>query len=154
MGSANIYLRRWFSSSRSLIILISKIPYHRIWTSSCSKWLREACLPADIFNSSPVFKRFNHGDNLMLSKRGFTHSDLLHWQIDYAGGSLNVNGTIMRDIYNTSPTLSLLQCQSRGMVHIDVSKSISDQRAKRSSLERMKISRVSSVAQRVSGLPV
>ncbi|WP_343219349.1 hypothetical protein, partial [Salmonella enterica] len=37
-----------------------------------------------------------------LSKTGFTHSDLLCWQIDYAGGSLNVNGTIMRDTY-TSP---------------------------------------------------
>ncbi|EEC0574385.1 hypothetical protein VW31_004262 [Salmonella enterica subsp. enterica] len=35
----------------------------------------------------------------MLSKTGFTHSDLLCWQIDYAGGSLNVNGTIMRDTY-------------------------------------------------------
>ncbi|EEI5922366.1 hypothetical protein GYC56_005227 [Salmonella enterica] len=35
----------------------------------------------------------------MLSKTGFTHSDLLCWQIDYAGGSLNVNGTIMRDSY-------------------------------------------------------
>uniref|UniRef100_UPI0039A5F54D hypothetical protein n=1 Tax=Salmonella enterica TaxID=28901 RepID=UPI0039A5F54D len=41
----------------------------------------------------------NHGDDLMLSKTGFTHSDLLCWQIDYAGGSLNVNGTIMRDTY-------------------------------------------------------
>ncbi|ECI5768656.1 hypothetical protein D5770_23715 [Salmonella enterica subsp. enterica] len=38
----------------------------------------------------------------MLSKTGFTHSDLLCWQIDYAGGSLNVNGTIMRDTYNPS----------------------------------------------------
>ncbi|EDR2590603.1 hypothetical protein OK48_003239 [Salmonella enterica subsp. enterica] len=38
----------------------------------------------------------------MLSKTGFTHSDLLCWQIDYAGGSLNVNGTIMRDTYNTT----------------------------------------------------
>ncbi|MKU04257.1 hypothetical protein DVF89_22915 [Salmonella enterica subsp. enterica] len=36
----------------------------------------------------------------MLSKTGFTHSDLLCWQIDYAGGSLNVNGTIMRNTYN------------------------------------------------------
>ncbi|MDM2886541.1 MULTISPECIES: restriction endonuclease [Citrobacter] len=35
----------------------------------------------------------------MLSKTGFTHSDLLCWQSDYAGGSLNVNGTIMRDTY-------------------------------------------------------
>lgn len=35
----------------------------------------------------------------MLSKTGFTHSDLLRWQIDYAGWSLNVNGTIMRDGY-------------------------------------------------------
>ncbi|EAY0275566.1 hypothetical protein B2E76_23945, partial [Salmonella enterica] len=35
------------------------------------------------------------------SKTGFTHSDLLCWQIDYAGGSLNVNGTIMRDTYIT-----------------------------------------------------
>lgn len=35
----------------------------------------------------------------MLSKTGFTHSDLLSWQIEYAGGSLNVNGTIMRDTY-------------------------------------------------------
>ncbi|EEJ4376365.1 hypothetical protein CSU50_004515, partial [Salmonella enterica subsp. diarizonae] len=40
-----------------------------------------------------------HGDDLMLSKTGFTHSELLCWQIDYAGGSLNVNGTIMRDTY-------------------------------------------------------
>ncbi|ECE6260602.1 hypothetical protein T072_06680 [Salmonella enterica subsp. enterica] len=39
----------------------------------------------------------------MLSKTGFTHSDLLCWQIDYAGGSLNVNGTIMRDTYTTTP---------------------------------------------------
>ncbi|EDQ8645478.1 hypothetical protein GQ845_003267, partial [Salmonella enterica subsp. enterica] len=39
---------------------------------------------------------------LMLSKTGFTHSDLLRWQIDYAGGSLNVNGTIMRDTYSTN----------------------------------------------------
>lgn len=35
----------------------------------------------------------------MLSKVGFTNSDLLRWQINYAGGSLNVNGTIMRDTY-------------------------------------------------------
>ncbi|TGF61594.1 hypothetical protein DAH37_20465 [Escherichia coli] len=35
----------------------------------------------------------------MLSKTGFTHSDLLNWQIEYAGGSLNVNGPIMRDTY-------------------------------------------------------
>ncbi|WP_392405080.1 hypothetical protein [Edwardsiella piscicida] len=37
----------------------------------------------------------------MLSKTGFTHSDLLRWQIDYAGCSLNVNGTIMRGTYNS-----------------------------------------------------
>ncbi|MCE2007568.1 hypothetical protein, partial [Enterobacter bugandensis] len=42
---------------------------------------------------------FNYGNDLMLSKTGFTHSDLLCWQSDYAGGSLNVNGTIMRDTY-------------------------------------------------------
>ncbi|CBA21972.1 hypothetical protein EaACW_2584 [Erwinia amylovora ACW56400] len=36
----------------------------------------------------------------MLSKTGFTHGDLLRWQIDYAGGSLKVNGTIMRDGYS------------------------------------------------------
>ncbi|EDY2585946.1 hypothetical protein GUO17_004040 [Salmonella enterica] len=41
----------------------------------------------------------------MLSKTGFTHSDLLRWQIDYAGGSLNVNGTIMRDTYRSASTL-------------------------------------------------
>ncbi|EAB8045887.1 hypothetical protein E0U60_22995 [Salmonella enterica subsp. enterica serovar Tees] len=40
----------------------------------------------------------------MLSKTGFTHSDLLCWQIDYAGGSLNVNGTIMRDTYTSVDT--------------------------------------------------
>ncbi|KFD13681.1 hypothetical protein GRPL_00378 [Raoultella planticola ATCC 33531] len=34
-----------------------------------------------------------------------------------------------------------------------VSKSTSDQRAKRSSLERMKINKVSSTASRVNGLP-
>ncbi|EPI68061.1 transposase-like protein, partial [Salmonella enterica subsp. enterica serovar Enteritidis str. 08-1080] len=56
-------------------------------------------LPADIFNGSSGFNRFNYGNDLMLSKTGFTHSDLLCWQIDYAGGSLNVNGTIMRDTY-------------------------------------------------------
>ncbi|NCB61714.1 MAG: hypothetical protein EOM46_30660, partial [Gammaproteobacteria bacterium] len=38
-------------------------------------------------------------NDLMLSKTGFTHSDLLCWQSDYAGGSLNVNGTIVRDTY-------------------------------------------------------
>ncbi|MCH9428960.1 hypothetical protein MMO53_03615, partial [Klebsiella quasipneumoniae] len=47
--------------------------------------------------------RFNYGNDLMLSKTGFTHSDLLCWQSDYAGGSLNVNGTIMRDTYITTP---------------------------------------------------
>ncbi|EBP1818070.1 hypothetical protein NP01_18565, partial [Salmonella enterica] len=46
----------------------------------------------------------NHGDDLMLSKTGFTHSELLCWQIDYAGGSLNVNGTIMRDTYTDAFT--------------------------------------------------
>ncbi|WP_420186380.1 hypothetical protein, partial [Klebsiella quasipneumoniae] len=43
-----------------------------------------------------------YGNDLMLSKTGFTHSDLLCWQSDYAGGSLNVNGTIMRDTYSLS----------------------------------------------------
>ncbi|ECH5123609.1 hypothetical protein FPX59_24910 [Salmonella enterica] len=43
----------------------------------------------------------------MLSKTGFTHSDLLCWQIDYAGGSLNVNGTIMRDTYKRNNVLTL-----------------------------------------------
>ncbi|EDQ9846162.1 DinI family protein [Salmonella enterica subsp. enterica] len=43
----------------------------------------------------------------MLSKTGFTHSDLLCWQIDYAGGSLNVNGTIMRDTYSSSNGVEL-----------------------------------------------
>ncbi|MGO2729469.1 MAG: hypothetical protein ACTIA0_05465, partial [Citrobacter braakii] len=47
--------------------------------------------------------RLNHSDDLMLSKTGFTHSDLLCWQIDYAGGSQNVNGTIMRDTYTYYP---------------------------------------------------
>ncbi|WP_079830928.1 hypothetical protein, partial [Salmonella enterica] len=53
-------------------------------------------------NGSSGFNRFNYGNDLMLSKTGFTHSDLLCWQIDYAGGSLNVNGTIMRDTYSVS----------------------------------------------------
>lgn len=44
----------------------------------------------------------------MLSKTGFTHSDLLCWQIDYAGGSLNVNGTIMRDTYKVTPVMDLV----------------------------------------------
>ena len=65
------------------------------------KRLRNTGLPADIFNGSSGFNRFNHGDDLMLSKTGFTHSDLLCWQIDYAGGPLNVNGTIMRGTYST-----------------------------------------------------
>ncbi|WP_256664940.1 hypothetical protein [Klebsiella grimontii] len=38
----------------------------------------------------------------MLSKTGFTHSDLLRWQSEYAGRSLNVNGSIMRDTYTTN----------------------------------------------------
>ncbi|THB83569.1 hypothetical protein E1N66_14985 [Pantoea allii] len=37
----------------------------------------------------------------MLSKAGFTHSDLLRCQNEYAGRSLNVNGTIMRDTYKS-----------------------------------------------------
>ncbi|AVC45231.1 hypothetical protein AL524_24905 [Citrobacter amalonaticus] len=44
----------------------------------------------------------------MLSKTGFTHSDLLCWQIDYAGGSLNVNGTIMRDTYKSTASRSVI----------------------------------------------
>ncbi|GGD26617.1 hypothetical protein GCM10011513_25050 [Franconibacter daqui] len=46
---------------------------------------RDTGLPAKIFNSSSDFNRLNHGDDLMLSKTGFTHSDLIRWQIDYAG---------------------------------------------------------------------
>ncbi|WP_420269159.1 hypothetical protein, partial [Citrobacter sedlakii] len=46
------------------------------------------------------------GNDLMLSKTGFTHSDLLCWQIDYAGGYLNVNGTIMRDTYKLNIILT------------------------------------------------
>ncbi|AEW76012.1 hypothetical protein EcWSU1_A038 (plasmid) [Enterobacter ludwigii] len=46
---------------------------------------REVGLPADIFNASSGFNRLNHSDHLMLSKTGFMHSDLLRWQIDYAG---------------------------------------------------------------------
>lgn len=34
-------------------------------------------LAADILNSSSDFNRHNHGDNLMLSKTGFTNNDLL-----------------------------------------------------------------------------
>lgn len=60
---------------------------------------RDTSLPEDIFNGSSGFNRFSHGDDPMLSQTGFTNADLLHWQIDYAGGSLNVNGTIMRDTY-------------------------------------------------------
>ncbi|EDQ1537456.1 hypothetical protein B8Y45_001998 [Salmonella enterica subsp. enterica serovar Javiana] len=41
----------------------------------------------------------------MLSKTGFTHSDPLRWQIEYAGGSLNVNGTIMRGVYRLTSWL-------------------------------------------------
>ncbi|MBZ7671725.1 hypothetical protein FML27_09605 [Klebsiella grimontii] len=44
----------------------------------------------------------------MLSKTGFTHSDLLRWQTDYAGRSLNVNGTIMRDTYRSKLPLKRL----------------------------------------------
>lgn len=40
-----------------------------------------------------------------------------------------------------------------GIVHTAVSKSTSDQRAKRSSLERMKTNKVSSTASRVNNLP-
>ena len=46
---------------------------------------RDSGLATDIFNSSSGFNRLNHGDDLMLSKTGFTHSALLRWQIDYAG---------------------------------------------------------------------
>ncbi|EAA1976488.1 hypothetical protein DOV67_26080 [Salmonella enterica subsp. enterica serovar Java] len=46
----------------------------------------------------------------MLSKTGFTHSDLLCWQIDYAGGSLNVNGTIMWYAYNTNALAVKIYC--------------------------------------------
>jgi hypothetical protein len=42
-------------------------------------------LPANILNSSSGFCRLNHCDDLMLNKEGFTHSDLLRWQNDYAG---------------------------------------------------------------------
>ncbi len=50
-------------------------------------------------NGPSGFNRLNHGDDLVLSKTGFTHSDLLRWQIDYAGGSLKLNGTIMMNGY-------------------------------------------------------
>ena len=63
---------------------------------------RNTGLLADIFNSSSGFNRLNHGVDLMLSKTGFTHSDLLNWRVEYVGGSLNVNCTIIRDTYNTA----------------------------------------------------
>ncbi|SAD36582.1 Uncharacterised protein [Enterobacter cloacae] len=46
---------------------------------------RDTSLPADIFNGSSGFNRLNHSDDLILSKTGFTHRDLLRWKIDYAG---------------------------------------------------------------------
>ncbi|EEY5013600.1 hypothetical protein DFX61_23035 [Escherichia coli] len=57
----------------------------------------------------------------MLSKTGFTHSDLLNWQIEYAGGSLNVNGTIMRDTYkrialDTARTSLALECDAFNVI--------------------------------------
>ncbi|AZT24125.1 hypothetical protein EL009_09400 [Salmonella enterica subsp. salamae serovar 42:r:-] len=52
----------------------------------------------------------------MLSKTGFTHSDLLCWQIDYAGGSLNVNGTIMRDTYSCKVRSVRLLRLSEGLI--------------------------------------
>ncbi|WP_335342641.1 hypothetical protein, partial [Salmonella enterica] len=61
---------------------------------------------------------FNYGNDLMLSKTGFTHSDLLCWQSDYAGGSLNVNGTIMRDTYSKSGNQAM---QSKIMSLYDIS---------------------------------
>lgn len=60
---------------------------------------RNTGLPVDIFNSPSGFDWSNHSDDLVRSKTGFTHSDLLRWQIDYVGWSLNVNGSIMRDTY-------------------------------------------------------
>ncbi|AWQ17839.1 hypothetical protein C1N63_02865 [Pantoea ananatis] len=52
----------------------------------------------------------------MLSKTGFTHSDLLCWQSDYAGGSLNVNGTIIRDTY-TGNCIDILMSIRDGVSH-------------------------------------
>ncbi|MGY5958671.1 hypothetical protein ACUY4R_000386 [Kosakonia sp. BK9b] len=46
----------------------------------------------------------NHRHPCLL-KTGFTHGDLLRWQIEYAGISLNMNGTIMRDTYTMTPEL-------------------------------------------------
>ncbi|EFH8319109.1 hypothetical protein GH097_23415 [Escherichia coli] len=54
---------------------------------------------ADIFNSSYGFNRLNHSEDLTLSKTFYTHRDLLRGQIDYAGYSLNVNGSILRGTY-------------------------------------------------------
>ncbi|EDP9817794.1 hypothetical protein OK33_004967 [Salmonella enterica subsp. enterica] len=48
----------------------------------------------------------------MLSKTGFTHSYLLCWRIDYAGGSLNVNGTIMRDTYRRAQERILVELRA------------------------------------------
>ncbi|MBW5932423.1 hypothetical protein CFM96_28075, partial [Klebsiella michiganensis] len=58
---------------------------------------------------------FNHGDDLMLSKTGFTHSDLLRWQSEYAGRSLNVNGSIMRDTYSTTGLYINFKTKTFGM---------------------------------------
>lgn len=60
---------------------------------------RDPGLPADVFHCSSGFNRLNYRDDLMLSKTGFTHSDLLRWQNEFAARSLNLNGTIMRDTY-------------------------------------------------------
>ena len=57
-------------------------------------------LPADIHNSSSCFDWLNHGDELVLSKTGFTHNDIFRWLIEHAWISLNVNGTIMRGSYS------------------------------------------------------
>ncbi|ATI83661.1 hypothetical protein CGA24_00745 (plasmid) [Salmonella enterica subsp. enterica] len=57
----------------------------------------------------------------MLSKTGFTHSALLCWQIDYAGGSLNMNGTIMRDTYKGTIRASCISLLAYANSHTNYS---------------------------------
>ncbi|PDO84080.1 hypothetical protein BK797_15300 [Kosakonia sacchari] len=69
---------------------------------------KETSLTADIFHCSSGFNHPGHSDDLMLSKTGFTHSERLRWQNEYAGSFLKMNGSIMpgthtKTLYSTNP---------------------------------------------------
>ncbi|HHD9895154.1 TPA: hypothetical protein ACOZVV_005253, partial [Klebsiella pneumoniae] len=54
---------------------------------------------ADILDGTSGFDRLQNSDDLVFGESGFAHGELLQGYIQYAGRSLNANGSVKRDTY-------------------------------------------------------